>query len=156
MVKKDPYLPRTPKSVEWGTPSVIFEPLDAEFHFNLDAAASPENAKCDAYWTEAEDGSAQSWRGYDPVFINPPYDVKSLEKFVAKALYEQKNNGITSVLVLPVKTDQHWFHMLWGEFQRDPGAIEFRWVKGRVKYEGAKDSAPYPTVIVVVHGGGKK
>ena len=45
----------------WETPRALFEQLDAEFHFTLDAAASDENHKCGRYFTEKEDGLRQNW-----------------------------------------------------------------------------------------------
>ena len=40
------------KSEEWATPQDFFEQIDKEFHFNLDACATAENAKCDKYYTK--------------------------------------------------------------------------------------------------------
>lgn len=45
----------------WETPQKLFDELDAEFHFTLDAAASDENHKCERYFTEKENGLRQSW-----------------------------------------------------------------------------------------------
>lgn len=50
-------------SVEWSTPQAIFDKLNDEFHFTLDAAATPENAKCERYYTKAEDGLKMPWGG---------------------------------------------------------------------------------------------
>ena len=36
----------------WETPQTLFEELDAEFHFDVDVCATPENAKCDTYFTK--------------------------------------------------------------------------------------------------------
>jgi general stress protein YciG len=38
---------------EWATPQDFFDALNEEFHFSVDLAASPENAKCFAYYTVA-------------------------------------------------------------------------------------------------------
>lgn len=37
---------------DWETPQDLFDELDREFHFTLDAAASPSNAKCAKYYTD--------------------------------------------------------------------------------------------------------
>lgn len=50
-------------SVEWETPQDVFDELNAEFHFSLDAAATEENAKCERYYTKAEDGLKMPWGG---------------------------------------------------------------------------------------------
>lgn len=47
----------------WGTPQDLFDKLDAEFHFNLDVCALPENAKCERYYTPEQDGLVQEWSG---------------------------------------------------------------------------------------------
>ena len=52
------------------TPQDFFDKLDAEFDFDLDVCASPENAKCHRYYTKADDGLAQDW-GAGTVWMNP-------------------------------------------------------------------------------------
>lgn len=47
----------------WETPQGLFDELDAEFHFDLDVCASPENAKCKRYYTPEMDGLSQKWGG---------------------------------------------------------------------------------------------
>ena len=72
------------KSTEWGTPRGFFENLNREFHFVLDAAATPENAKCAKYFTPEVDGLSQSWNVGGAVFCNPPYG-REIGKWVKKA-----------------------------------------------------------------------
>lgn len=50
-------------SVEWSAPQDPFKTLDAEFSFELDVCATPENAKCLRYYPRREDGLAQPWAG---------------------------------------------------------------------------------------------
>ena len=59
--------------MDWRTPKDFFRELNQEFHFGLDAAATPENAKCERYFTPEMDGLSCPWRGYGAVFCNPPY-----------------------------------------------------------------------------------
>jgi len=47
----------------WETPQAFFDELDAEFHFTLDVAALPENAKCARYYTPKDDGLSKNWGG---------------------------------------------------------------------------------------------
>jgi len=51
------------KSDEWATPDALFQELDNEFHFDLDACASDENHKCEKYFTIADDGLSKNWGG---------------------------------------------------------------------------------------------
>lgn len=47
----------------WETPQSFFDELDSEFHFALDVCATPENAKCQNFFTLKEDGLKQNWGG---------------------------------------------------------------------------------------------
>lgn len=51
----------------WETPQRLFDELDAEFHFTLDAAASDSNHKCARYFTQNDDGLRQNWGGRNGV-----------------------------------------------------------------------------------------
>lgn len=51
------------KSDMWETPQELFEKLDGEFHFTLDACATHENAKCKRYFTERDNALVQDWGG---------------------------------------------------------------------------------------------
>lgn len=59
------------KSEVWETPQNLFDRLDQEFHFDTDVCALPENAKCDHYFSPADNGLAQEWTGC--CYMNPPY-----------------------------------------------------------------------------------
>lgn len=121
---------------ELRTPDYIFKPLDAEFHFTLDAAASAANKKCRYYFGKSMNALAQEWveyaraLGVPPVFwCNPPYSRGHVEAFVRKA-YEESRKGATVVLLLPARTEQPWFHEI-----VLPHA-EVRFVRKRVAFEG--------------------
>jgi len=47
----------------WATPQSLFDELNAEFNFNLDPCAIPENAKCQRYFTPQVNGLNQDWGG---------------------------------------------------------------------------------------------
>ena len=145
----DPYLPNRAKSEEHGTPPEIFNPLNDEFKFVLDAAATPENSLCKNYYTKEQDGTKQPWYIFGgSVWVNPPHNATDLSAFTHKALNEALY-GVTTVMLMPAKTDQEWFHTLWREVGWD---VELRWLRGRVKYLGNKHSAPFPSVIVIIRG----
>ena len=50
-------------SDEWQTPEDLFQKLDREFGFDLDACANESNHMCEKYYSLAEDGLAQNWGG---------------------------------------------------------------------------------------------
>lgn len=50
-------------SDDWETPQDIFNSLNNEFNFNLDPCASPDNHKCEKYFTKDDEGLLQNWGG---------------------------------------------------------------------------------------------
>lgn len=74
---------RSSNSNEWTTPRDLFDELDAEFHFDLDAASTHENALCETHYTAEEDGLSQPWEGFR-TWCNPPYG-REIGKWVRKA-----------------------------------------------------------------------
>ncbi len=129
-------------SGEWSTPDDLFRELDDIFHFDLDACASPENAKCKNYFTKHDDALAQTWEG--TVFMNPP-NGRDIEAFMRKA-YEFSLNGATVVCLVPSRTDTTWCH----RYARRGDIIH---VRGRLTFGGATSSAPFPSAIVIFYGG---
>lgn len=129
------------KEEKWATPQDFFDKLNDEFHFTLDAAASPDNAKCANYFTEEQDGLAQSWEGHT-VWCNPPYCRKT-GLWVKKAYEEHQRTGCTVVMLLPSRTDVRWFH------DYILGKAEIRFIKGRLKFGENKNSAPFPSIVVI-------
>lgn len=129
------------KEEKWATPQDFFDKLNDEFHFTLDAAASPDNAKCPVYFTEEQDGLVQSWEGHT-VWCNPPYCRKT-GLWVKKAYEEHQRTGCTVVMLLPSRTDVRWFH------DYILGKAEIRFIKGRLKFGGNKNSAPFPSIVVI-------
>ena len=126
------------KSDEWETPQDLFNKLDDEFHFNLDVCASEQNHKCKMYYTKLDDGLKQYW-SYCNVWCNPPYsDIKSW----AKKCSEHKG---LAVMLLPARTDTKWFH----EYCYNKPNVEIRFIKGRLKFNNSKNSAPFPSMIVI-------
>ena len=129
------------KEEKWATPQDLFDKLNDEFHFTLDVAASPDNAKCTNYFTEEQDGLAQSWGGHT-VWCNPPYCRKT-GLWVKKAYEEHQRTGCTVVMLLPSRTDVRWFH------DYILGKAEIRFLRGRLKFGESKNSAPFPSIVVI-------
>ena len=127
------------KSDEWETPQGLFNELDEEFNFDRDPCATPENAKCGQYYTKEDDGLRWSYRK-ESVFINPPYS--QISKWVEKAYNESRDAKII-VMLLPARTDTRWFH----KYIYNKAKIRF--IKGRLKFGDSKNSAPFPSMIVI-------
>ena len=109
----------------WETPPEVFDPLNEEFRFTLDPCATVETAKCARYFTEAEDGLAQSWAG-ERVFMNPPYG-REIYAWTAKAAREAGSALVVGLL--PASTDLAWWHD-----DVVAAAAEVRYIRGRVRF----------------------
>lgn len=129
------------KTDQWETPKDFFDDLDALFHFTLDACALPENAKCEKYFTPEMDGLKQEWEGV--VWCNPPYG-REIGRWVEKG-YLSAQNGCTVVMLLPARTDTKWFH----NYCYMNRFATVRFVKGRLKFGGSKNGAPFPSMVVI-------
>lgn len=138
---------------EWETPQATFDALDREFVFELDVAATRENAKMLPCYTFMDNALAQDWsrrfgNGLAPIcWMNPPYS--QCREFMAKAKAESLK-GCTVVCLVPARTDTRWWHeyVYFGDGLYWPG-VEVRFIKGRLKFGNSTNSAPFPSVVVI-------
>lgn len=146
-------------SDEWRTPVDTFNELNAEFGFDIDAAATDENRWVDGGYfgldhalPDQRDALATNWHLYGRTFwLNPPYS--KCREFIAKASLERVN-GCTTVCLVPSRTDTRWWHgHVWDREKHAPyRGVEVRFIKGRLKFGGSKDCAPFPSVVIVFRG----
>lgn len=132
----------TSKTGLWETPQEFFDKLNREFDFTLDACATPENAKCINFYSPEQDGLSMPWNGR--VWCNPPYG-RQVGQWVKKA-YMSAQTGALVVMLLPARTDTAWFHDY--IYRR----AEIRYVRGRLKFGGSRNSAPFPSMVCVFRG----
>lgn len=125
------------QTFEWPTPQGLFDQLNDEFGFTVDVAATATNAKCARFYTIEDDGISQDWDG-EVVWCNPPFGPQ-LEHWVYKAA----TSTATTVMLLPARTDVRWFHDV------VLGRAEIRFIRGRIKFEGARWTAPFPCMLLV-------
>ncbi len=135
------------RSCEWATPPELFAALAAEFGpFDLDVCATAENAKCARYFTRAQDGLRQRWAGR--VWMNPPYG-RAIGLWVSKARQAAESGEAELVVcLLPARVDTRWWH-------QHAARGETRFLPGRVRFGGAKNSAPFPSAVVVFRNAGE-
>ena len=126
----------------WSTPQDFFDKQNAIYGFTLDVCATADKTKCARYFTEADDGLAQPWHGV--CWMNPPYG-RAIGLWMRKA-YESHLTGATVVCLVPSRTDTRWWH----DYAMK-GQIEF--IRGRLKFGDAKNSAPFPSALVVFSKG---
>ena len=132
------------KDDKWSTPQDFYDELNAEFGFTLDPCADDYNHKCDKYYTLEDDGLLQDWKG-EIVFCNPPYG-KAIKDWVRKAYIEGCKPNTTVVMLIPARTDTIYFHKYIYH------KAEIRFLKGRLKFGNSKNSAPFPSMVVVYRG----
>ena len=126
----------------YSTPQSFYDNLNKEFNFTLDPCATKDNHKCDKFYTKEDDGLSKSWIG-ESVFCNPPYG-REIKHWVKKCYLESMQKNTLVVALLPARTDTEWFHMyIYNK------AKEIRFIKGRLKFGGCANPAPFPSMVVV-------
>ena len=126
----------------WSTPQDFFDKLNDEFHFTLDVCADENNHKCEHYYTKEIDGLRRPWIG--TIWCNPPYGRK-IGEWVRRAYIFSHISSTTVVMLLPARTDTRWFH----DYIYNKSNTEIRFIKGRLKFGGCKNSAPFPSMVVI-------
>ncbi len=117
---------------DWQTPDDVYMGLDKEFGFDFDPCpCNPEF-----------DGLVCEWGQSN--FVNPPYG-RQIGQWLAKG-HEEWKKGKTVVFLIPSRTDTRWWHDYCMK------ATEIRFIKGRLKFKGAANSAPFPSAIIVFDG----
>jgi len=156
------------EKTDWATPQILFDKLNEEFSFTLDVCAIADNAKCPTFFTPEDNGLVQPWTGV--CWMNPPYNEpeqpckKSCKKkkcqrrgccttkyipgqidFLRKAHDEVLvfSRAEKVVCLIPSRTDTKYFH------DYCMRAKEIRFIEGRLKFQGAKDAAPFPSALII-------
>jgi phage N-6-adenine-methyltransferase len=136
---------------DWQTPPDLCAKLNHEFRLKLDVAAHAGNTKCQ-YWYGPgglhEDALSVPWEpGYGACWMNPPYSRGLQRKFIVKA-FDERRHGVTTVALLPARTDTLSFH----DYIYQRSGVEVRFLKGRIKFVGARHGAPFPSMVVIFRG----
>lgn len=76
------------------------------------------------------------------MFCNPPYG-RVIGDWVKKAYEESKKPDTLVVMLIPARTDTKWFH------DYIYHKAEIRFIKGRLKFGGSNNSAPFPSMVVI-------
>ena len=132
---------------DWPTNQEWFDEWQAEFGFTLDAASNHVNAKCHKHYTLEDDGLAQSWRG-ERVFINPPYN--DLDSWVRKARDEMIVNKVFSVMFMPARTQNNfWHNYVWDStrhyFRK---GVQVRFLK-RMQFADSAGPCPFGLMLLI-------
>lgn len=140
---------------DWRTPVDVFAALDAEFNFTIDAAANADNCLLPRYYGvggEREDALTDPWDTNEVYFCNPPYG--RMQRAFVQQGYDLLGRGGTSAFLLPARTDTKLFHELcWNRLLNRPYmGVSVRFLKGRLTFQGAPTSAPFPSMVVIFDG----
>lgn len=119
---------------QWRTPRPLFDLLNAEFHFELDACADKDNALCEKFYTI--DNSALDPYNFWNVstFANIPYS--SPAKFYEKAWWEAQAWNVPIVLLVKVATSENY----WVKYVKD---AHVRFLHGRVRFWDENNTPHY-------------
>lgn len=140
------------KNEHWCTPNTILQPLrDHLGPILLDPCSNPgsivgaQTAYCGPLAGDL-DGLEQTWQFNGLVYVNPPYGRK-IVPWIKKCstegqLAKQLGNGTEIVLLGPARTDTKWFQRV-----VLPTADAVILWEGRLKFEGAKDPAVFPSFL---------
>jgi site-specific DNA-methyltransferase (adenine-specific) len=127
---------------EWYTPQDFFKKCDEEvWGFDLDPCATAENAKCSNFFTKEDNWLVQQWEG--KVWVNPPY-WRAIYDWVAKCSRERERVEAIYLLI-PSRTDTRYFH----EFLYNQPGVELRFIRWRLKFGWATNSAPFPSLLAI-------
>lgn len=96
----------------WRSDPIVYNAMNKEFDFFLDAAASKENTLCEIFLNKDDNAPSCDWSQLvcdhrKAVWINPPYGRGCIKKFMAQAA-KQTVNGLTSVMLVPATLDAQW------------------------------------------------
>lgn len=130
------------KSKEWYTPRHIIDRVVLLFDgIDLDPCSnskSDPNVPALEYFTQVDDGLSRPWWGN--VYMNPPYG-DEIGPWAAYLIQQYEAGTIdAAIALLPARTDTAWFQPLYDH------ALCF--VRGRLKFSGSDNSAPFPSVVV--------
>ena len=100
----------------WGTPQALFDVLNREFLFDLDAAANFDNAKCDKWVGPGSPFQKDTMYGlvschccvFAPrIWLNPPFN--NIAPFLGLLLDDLDGYKSTWVCLLPNDTSTQWY-----------------------------------------------
>lgn len=149
-IRKFQHVSKSSASDEWYSPPDLLSLLTTAVgrEFDLDPCSpttNPDQAPVVAsrYYTIEQDGLSTKWKGI--IYMNPPYS--SVKSWVNRARLSVQNNDASLVIgLVPARTDTRW----WNEDVAGKADVFF--LQGRLTFSGHKNSAPFPSAVVVWGG----
>ncbi len=137
------------KDHTWQTPDNVLElvrKLSPNGRIGLDPCtvrANPTQAMAICSLEVGVDGLKTSWSSCGLVYMNPPYG-RSLSAWMSKA-EDESLYGTEIVALVPARPDTRWFQGACQQKGSQVPTVLF-W-RGRLKFKGAKDAAPFPSAL---------
>jgi phage N-6-adenine-methyltransferase len=125
----------------WATPQDLFNEINTEGRFTVDACATIDNTKLGQYWTPTIDALRTNWQK-DRVWCNPPYS--EIGQWLDKAITAK-----VCAFLVPTRTDQDWWHHAMRYCQR----LDF--FLGRIKFippKGIRESSASEKHVLIWFG----
>jgi phage N-6-adenine-methyltransferase len=124
------------------TPRWLFDSINREFNFTLDAAATSENALVPCHFTLAQNSLQQDWSSHR-VWCNPPYSQDCIKKWVNKAL--RSRQALTVMLVPGDSSTKASQRMLYN-------ATAILFLNERLKFDNEPSGAKFANWLVLFNG----
>lgn len=128
------------KTGKWDTSDGLIADLSTVFKWDLDVCASRPNV-CANYYDENANGLMHDWRGL--CWMNPPYGPAIGDWVGAASIFAHSFEETAVVCLVPARTDTRW----WQDNVGCASLVVF--IRGRLKFGNAKNSAPFPSAFVV-------
>lgn len=103
------------------TPLDFYDWIDGQLHFTIDVCANEANRKHPRYFSEADNGLAQSWAG-ETFWCNPPYG-KQAPHWLRKARDSSMEFRAMGALLLPARPGAEWWRALVLQFDGAAGKL---------------------------------
>jgi len=104
------------------------------------------NVPAKYHYTKSDDGLSKKWFGR--VYMNPPYG-DEIPKWVGKLVDTFESGEVKeAIALLPARTDTAWFNQVC--------SYTICFVRGRLKFGDANNSAPFPSAVVYLGSRSKR
>lgn len=131
---------------DWETPELVLDLVRKIGPITFDPCTHADNpVKAALFYTEADNGLKANWPTLGLAYVNPPYG-RDLPSWVGRCAREgwligDGKSQLSIVLLTPNRPDTRWYDVLERESQA------YCEVRGRLRFRGAKDSAPFPSAL---------
>ncbi len=149
------------------TPEYFYDWLDGMLHFTVDVCADERNHKHARYFSEKDNGLAQSW-AEESVFMNPPYGRQSPD-WMRKLRDECMFSRAMGVALVPARVGVDWwrlyvkqldgkagklrdvrvmprYDLTWCRFERLTVGLYFH--DQRIEFDGMETGAPFDAAVI--------